>query len=369
MLILIGEVHAQGLAGWVIEVVDGTKGYCEDTSLALDAGGYPHIAFWREHLRYTWRDGEGWHTETVDGGTDASLALNTAGRPHISYCQGRQGNRGCTGLKYAWYDGASWHLETVDAQGDVGAGSSLALDTTDAPHISYQGDQGLKYAWYDGSSWQIQTVDGTGGVHTSLALDTTGRPHISYGTGNDLKYAWYDGSAWKIETVDGEGTSGFYTSLALDTAGWPHIACCRSYDSGACDILVYASYNGSSWQIETVEKMFGTSASLALDAAGRPHIAAEGSGNLRYVWRDSAGWHREGIGRTSGAGYSLALDAAGRPHISYCNDLGLVYARRATGMPLPETGIPPAFPWLWLVVLALSGLGLALRWWAKQRGV
>ena len=104
----------------------------------------------------------------------------------------------------------AWYTETVDSAGNVGGdgggGDSLALDSSENPHISYYNSSYgvLKYAWYDGS-WHLETVDNAGyvGSFTSLALDSSGNPHISYydNTNQDLKYAWYDGT-WHIETVD-----------------------------------------------------------------------------------------------------------------------------------------------------------------------
>jgi len=38
-----------------------------------------------------------------------------------------------------------------------------------------------------------------------------------------LKYASYDGGSWHLETVDSAGWVGWYASLALDGAGRPHI--------------------------------------------------------------------------------------------------------------------------------------------------
>jgi len=75
-------------------------------------------------------------------------------------------------------------------------------------------------------TWYIETVDGTGivGLHTSIALDSSNNPHISYhdDTNKDLKYAHYDGS-WNIETVDSAGYVGPLTSIALDSSNNPHI--------------------------------------------------------------------------------------------------------------------------------------------------
>ena len=49
-------------------------------------------------------------------------------------------------LKYAYYDGSTWHLETVDSSGDTGIRTSIALDSDDNPHISYQ-DWGNEDLW------------------------------------------------------------------------------------------------------------------------------------------------------------------------------------------------------------------------------
>ena len=88
--------------------------------------------------------------------------------------------------------GASWRIETVDDQWPVGLHASLALDSSDNPHISYydESNSDLKYAYYNGSTWIIQAVDteGSAGWDTSIAVDSSDNPHISYG-GNAENYS------------------------------------------------------------------------------------------------------------------------------------------------------------------------------------
>ena len=59
-----------------------------------------------------------------------------------------------------------WQIETVDATADVGNHASLALDSSDHPHISYydETNSDLKYAYQDAGGWHIETVDSAGAV-------------------------------------------------------------------------------------------------------------------------------------------------------------------------------------------------------------
>jgi len=103
-----------------------------------------------------------------------------------------------------------WDIQTVDSEGFVGSYSSMALDSSGNPHISYRDNtnKALKYARWNGNTWEIQTVDGDwgGSGGASMALDSSGNPHISYYDAADLalKYARWTGSSWDIQTVDSE---------------------------------------------------------------------------------------------------------------------------------------------------------------------
>jgi len=198
-------------------------------------------------------------------------------------------------------DGVTWHIKTVD-ESDLSC-VSLDVDSSGHPHITYYKRQGpefhgdLKYAAWDGTDWQIETVDS--GEYTTgyacLALDGSGRAHISYSTQHLspslLKYATQNRSGWQIDIVDGPFASGLpvWSSLSLDSWGHPYIS--YSYAGtgyGGADTgdypLKYATWDGFSWHIETVENSdVGYSSSLALDSSGHPHITYSREG-LQYAY-------------------------------------------------------------------------------------
>ena len=268
---------------------------------------------------------DAWHIESVDTvgdvGRDTSIAMDSSDNPHISYYDWAN----MYDLKYARYDGSSWQIESIDTTGDVGEWTSIALDSSQNPHISYLDDTtaDLKHAYYNGSSWQIESVDTAGdvGYFTSIALDSSQNPHISYSDGTNwcLKYAYFDGSSWQIESLDTSRIVGGCTSIALDSSQNPHI----SYYGYVGGNLMYAHYEGSFWQIETVDTMndVGWSSSIALDSSQNPHISYCDATNeyLMYAYFDGSSWQIErlDIMEEWGGHISMALDSSDKPHISY----------------------------------------------------
>ena len=55
--------------------------------------------------------------------------------------------------------------------------------------------------------WKKEKIDSANLHGTSLTLDSVNNPHICYKGDDVLKYAYWDGSAWQIEVVDNVETS------------------------------------------------------------------------------------------------------------------------------------------------------------------
>jgi len=210
--------------------------------------------------------------------------------PHICYYI----PSGAYAIRHAYLSGTTWMSgtwildETVEGN-FLGGGCSIALEQTFpyTPHITYRRGSVLKHAWKSDSSWLSETVDSSGG-RTSLALDSSDNPHIAYTDSSNriLKYAWKHGANWFTETVDSEGMVHAWPSLALDGLGNPHIA----YYASTNHDLKYARFDGRVWIVQAVDTVWnydGWGCSLALDQVGCPHISYgdTNDGNLKYTYK------------------------------------------------------------------------------------
>lgn len=214
------------------------------TSIQLDKQGHPRISYYLYHapdksyllhLKFASFDGQRWSIETVDKrpetGKFNALALDASGYPHIAYSNVSLGD-----LLYAAWDGSRWNFGDVDSRrvhnDYVGIGDSIAMDHADSPRIAYFDSTKnlVKYAWLEDGRWKNEVVDelsGRGEVdHVSLQVDSKNRVHLAYYDGGSgfLKYAVRDEKGWHSEVVDNNGNVGKYPSLCLDPEEQPYIA-------------------------------------------------------------------------------------------------------------------------------------------------
>ncbi|HLN90050.1 MAG TPA: hypothetical protein VK253_08290, partial [Candidatus Binatia bacterium] len=157
------------------------------------------------------------------------------------------------------------------------------------------------------------------GSYNCLALDSHGNPSISYYdfTNCNLKYAHWNGTIWEVQTVDNEFFTGLHTSLSFDALDNPHI----SYTGGPSG-LRYAYWTGTAWDIQKTVDAAGSFTSIAIDSKGYPHISyysVQNGNNLKYASWTGSTWNIEIIDSNTYVGEftSLKLDSTGYPHISY----------------------------------------------------
>ena len=331
------DFNEEVLGTWKDTVVD-TDQSGQYSSIGIGNNGV-HISHTDDNnwqLLYAHQNAEGWSTTVVDGsvvgGTYTSIAvekqaqLGHKDRVHISYSDDENYD-----LKYAYFDGISWTTSTVDSEGMVGKYTSIALDSNNDVHISYQGgittNHSLKHAQFDGVSWTISTLASECGYWSSLGIDSNDELHISCydGATQDLNYFHFDGNSWSSTVVDSNyevGAGG--TSLAVDSNDEIHI----SYDDQFGSVK-YAHYDGNAWSTSTIESNLGDGwhyPSITTDSNNRVHVSyrdnpGEGNSNLKHAILNGTDWVANQLtwetNQDMGEYTSIAIDSVDQVHISY----------------------------------------------------
>ncbi len=186
----------------------------------------------------------------------------------------------------------------------------------------------------EGVTWFLETVDSDigAGYCCSIAIDSNDNLHVSYWdtVNNSLKYAKWNGSSWNIETVD-SADCGLCTSIAVDSSGYPHISYGGDFSNSD---LRYAKWNGSSWDIETIDSSGDEwFTSIVLDSNEYPHISYcdVTVGYLKYAQWNGSDWDIENVDSSGNIDQqtSIVLDSNDYPHFSYNDDTNenLLYAK------------------------------------------
>jgi hypothetical protein len=215
--------------------------------------------------------------------------------------------------------------------GANGSSNGIAYDSAGRLHLAYYDElaKNLKYAvrGTDGLWSSITVVDGglMAGQFVSLQLDSLGRAGIAYYDANqaDLKYAHFNGSSWDVQTVDAQFTTGYYPSLQYGGTGDVPVI---SYYSKTSGDLRLAAWGGSAWVISTIDSAgdVGRYSSLAYNpASGRWAVAYEdtGHGTFKYAEQGKSGWAvttADGTTKIGGGYISLAFNPKTKlPAMSY----------------------------------------------------
>jgi hypothetical protein len=274
----------------------------------------------------------GFEVERVDppvgggGAHQPSFVFDGAGNAHVGYVDPTN-----EAVIHAERVGSVWTLEQVAHPIYYGSGSavSLAVDAAGDVHLVYLSDDDiLHYARRTAGVWSLENVPTTtqARISAAVAVDPNGVVHIAYMTGSpySLMHAWRAPAAttWSFETIDAATSVGNSISLAIDDAGHLHVA----YLDFGNGVLKHAVWNGTAWQLETVDSAgdyLAQSTGLALDAAGRPRIAYANPTTtaVRFAEWTGTSWTLSTVltefGSQTGEFPHLALDATGAPWISF----------------------------------------------------
>ncbi|MDI6751561.1 MAG: PQQ-binding-like beta-propeller repeat protein [bacterium] len=204
----------------------------------------------------------------------------------------------------------SWQIQAIDTEGDVGAYSSIAVDSEGKPQISYTNltHGRLKHCFRGtDSTWYVKSLGTTtGGYYSSIALND-GKTHIAHYNTN-LKtllytkaeisgtlvigtYTYYGTYTYLTTTVD-TGKVGKFCDIAVDTDGDPQI----SYFDEDKKALNYAFWTGLEWATSTIDYASSldrgrfTSLFLAEDALPIISYYDATSGDLRLAFWNTTTW-------------------------------------------------------------------------------
>jgi len=358
---------------WHIVTVDSDNYEGYNSSLAFDSLNYPHIAYSKflnpngpYELKYALYNGSSWLITSIISGESAyegSLALDSNNKAHISfnYYQYPPTSYLC----YANNISGNWQISNVDTNGRF---TAIAVDSQNHPHIAYGYDftTGLKYAYFNGTTWLVQTADPQyycgENNHNSITTDIQNHPHISYryeGLGY-LRYANYNGSNWIIEQINPGNSHGHYTSIALNNIGEPCIS--------DCEPLRYSVRSGGTWQSQNIDTVsYGSYTSLAFDSSGNRHVAYRDNNLncLRIANWDGSSWQIETVDPAPGSGMycSMKIDSNDHIGIAYQNGtpsiMDLMYAWYGEG------GIGVTIP---SFTAQTAPNGIKLCWQAENSG-
>lgn len=324
------------------------------TSIALDADQNLHLTYLTREAKvyYALRPAGSskWFSMLLIDSTHANInifprvVVDKKDQPHLCVAFGA--------LVYATLSDRHWVKQQIDpGSGTLSYHCSVAVGPDGTPHLAWYHEQlpggknylHFRHADLENGIWMVRSVDGgVSGKWNSMVIDSKGFPHASYSQfvhGGDLKYAEWDGSNWNISTVDSsENVStyrGYDNSLVLSPDGAAHI----SYFDGRT--LKYAHQDRGKWIIEKVDAVvsgydyYGGSTTLLLDSKGNPHIIYGDFGAIKHAFWDGKKWQIETV--VSGAIQQYDnVDAAISPkdvlYVSYPDpDDGFI--KIATGRP------------------------------------
>ena len=285
--------------------------------------------------------GGNWEYETIDTASGSAFgyrsSIGVGADNNIAIIHG---DYNLDRLRLTHWNGTGWESEYISENNTAYSPDdfqiSAAWDSNGIAHaasVNYS-QTGIFHTYWNGTGWETENISATGcGMYTAIAIDSNEYPHIVYfdsayddvggGSPYGLIYAAWNGASWDIESIDAnsDGEEYIYPSIAIDSNDKPHISYIRDT---ATDPLWYGEKTGVSWVIsQVITDRRCNRNDIALDSNDKPHIAFSDWTNLclGYVEKTGSSWDETYIdcGRY-GWSPSITLDEYDYSHIAYIND-------------------------------------------------
>jgi hypothetical protein len=308
-----------------------------------------------------------------------AIALDGAGRPVVSFLHSVTGSH--IGLGVLHCDDAncagdeSANITLPDTQGHTGFRSSIELDASGNPVITYLGGGELRVLHCDdpdcaGDETPNVTTPTPAVVHyLDGKLDDSGNPVVAFTDASSLYLMHCDDGgcagdeSGNISVVDSGDYD--YLAIALDTGGNPVIAYWAATSADLkvvhCDDPVCAGDESANTNTpDALPSTIGSNdqLSIAVDGSGNPVVAYPADGVMRVLHCDDPVCAGDESANTFDAAIgtmpSLALDGAGNPVVAFWGNLGLrvlhcgspdcIPDPEPTHTPGPATDTPTASP-------------------------
>ncbi len=241
-----------------------------------------------------------------------ALDIDNNGKAHIAFLNA--GVATVCSLYYFTNASGSWEYEILHNK--VYDYASMVIDNNDLLHLSFYSmdikdddshEQGLGYFNGVFGNWNTpEKIDIVGGqieaMQTSIAIDNSNNPHISYlgGQYGNNKYAFKSSGVWTVIQIDTGWGSGC-TSLDLDNSGNAHILYTPLYGS---DIFRYAQNTSGVFEHSDIEE--ASKFKIRIDNQNKYHIVY----NDKYI-TNRVHTTQYGGGTTESGGYYFANSTAG----------------------------------------------------------
>ncbi len=321
---------------WDSEIIESfASGSANEISMKIDSSGDIHVAYSNsttKQIKYAKKSGGAWAIDVVDThGTQlligSSLALDASNNPHISY-----GINNVSGsLNYASKSGGSWTNRSTTVSGWSPGYTAIEVDTSGDAKIATGTD--LRLSTYNGA-WSTETAYIVGtpeGIQVDIAIDSNDKIYLSHAvqpSQRNLAYTTNASGAWVTQTVDSVSNSGNNSSIELNpVTDDPSIVSSRN---GTSKYIMFHSFNGTSWAFQVVDTGDSSYAEpdLDFDTSGNPYVSYYqfngGNQTVEFATKSGGVWSSEtakNLGNTS-SDTSIGLDASGTVSIAYAALVG-----------------------------------------------